>query len=183
MLRNIKTFYLKDMEKSFEAVLSTLLMKNGFKADMHNPDVILTIEGPESSSLSVKDKTGRAKYLSLPFSIYDLLALIHKFDHEVRDLTIGPYLFSYQRKEVSDGLQVMKLREKEAEILLALQGRIGQILTKEEMLETIWGYQENIVTTTLETHIYRLRKKLKEAGIQIDIEAKEGGYTIFSGSH
>ena len=55
----------------------------------------------------------------------------------------------------------IKLTEKETKIINFLYGGFGEVRTKDQLLETIWGYNESISTHTLETHIYRLRKKLE----------------------
>lgn len=71
------------------------------------------------------------------------------------------------------------LTEKEVEILKFLHKSKPQIISKEELLEAVWNYAENVETHTLETHIYRLRQKIEDdsanPGILI---TKSGGYTV-----
>ena len=181
MQQRIKTIDTSALDDVLRHALEAAFEEKDFDIVLEDADVTLHAEDTQDR-LALTDKTGRIKYLNFPFSFHDLLALLAKFNHEVRDMMIGEYLFSYQRKEISDSQNLVKLREKEADILLFLYGQKDQILPKEEMLSRIWGYHEDIVTTTLETHIYRLRKKLKETGLQIDIAAKDGGYALFTGS-
>ncbi|MDD9329935.1 MAG: helix-turn-helix domain-containing protein, partial [Bartonella sp.] len=54
------------------------------------------------------------------------------------------------------------LTEKEAAILKCLYETRNQIVNRETLLEHVWGYNANIITHTLETHIYRLRKKIEK---------------------
>ena len=71
-----------------------------------------------------------------------------------------------------------ELTEKEALLLetLATAGENG--LPRETLLEKIWGYNEDINTHTLETHLYRLRQKCKELGGYSGISLRDGIYYI-----
>lgn len=55
----------------------------------------------------------------------------------------------------------IKLTEKETKIIHFLYESRGEVKSKKLILRAIWGYKETLSTHTLETHIYRLRKKLK----------------------
>ncbi len=73
----------------------------------------------------------------------------------------------------------ISLTEKEVEILIYLNDHKGRVVTREELLDSIWNYAKDVETHTIETHIYRLRQK-----IEIDPTApkilitKENGYSI-----
>lgn len=69
------------------------------------------------------------------------------------------------------------LTEKETKLLQKLMENKATALSREALLKNIWGYGEAINTHTLETHIYRLRTKLKQANEGFDIVfSEEGGY-------
>lgn len=101
-----------------------------------------------------------------PFRIEELL-------HKIRLIAINPKQFDgsiflngnyfYPRKnEIKNGRgDSVRLTEKETEIITFLHRKKGKILPKEFLLKSIWGYNETISTHTLETHIYRLRKKIE----------------------
>jgi DNA-binding response OmpR family regulator len=57
--------------------------------------------------------------------------------------------------------QSIKLTEKETKIISFLYDGRGEVRSKDQLLRAIWGYDKTISTHTLETHIYRLRKKLE----------------------
>lgn len=97
------------------------------------------------------------------------------------EIKIGTYLFSpIQRKITSPDGKKLKLTEKESEILKYLYELEGKEAEKPELLEKIWGYKAQIDTHTLETHIYKLRKKIEEdfSSPKILTTGKNGGYVL-----
>ena len=57
--------------------------------------------------------------------------------------------------------QIIRLTEKEAEILEYLENSPSAIVSRDELLIEVWGYNSGVTTHTVETHIYRLRQKLE----------------------
>ena len=75
----------------------------------------------------------------------------------------------------------IRLTEKETEIIKFLCKGKGKILSKDVLLKMIWGYEKSITTHTLETHIYRLRKKIKVGLGETDLILKNNkGYFLNS---
>ena len=73
----------------------------------------------------------------------------------------------------------IELTEKETSILNHLLRSEGGFASRAELLEVIWGYKSGITTHTLETHIYRLREKLKpKASKFISIKTSKDGYSV-----
>ena len=73
----------------------------------------------------------------------------------------------------------IKLTEKETSILNYLLRSEGGFASRAELLEVIWGYKSGITTHTLETHIYRLREKLKPKSSKfISIKTSKDGYSV-----
>lgn len=56
---------------------------------------------------------------------------------------------------------IFKLTEKETGILMMLARAGGSVVDRRLILDTVWGYAQNVETHTLETHIYRLRQKIE----------------------
>lgn len=83
-------------------------------------------------------------------------------DHPA-ELLIGPYVFFPALMLLESGAAngTIKLTEKERDLLLFLYQRQGQTISRADILQTLWGYAENVETHTLETHFYRLRQKIE----------------------
>jgi DNA-binding response OmpR family regulator len=78
-----------------------------------------------------------------------------------------------------DGSIQITLTEKETELLQCLLEGGGETIPRDLLLKRVWGYSDDIATHTLETHIYRLRGKLRQANESIDIlSSDEGGYQL-----
>jgi DNA-binding response OmpR family regulator len=91
---------------------------------------------------------------------------------------IGPYRFDPHARTLERPGQRIRLTDKETAILafLATQGRpVG----REELLERVWGYGSGMTTHTLETHIYRLRRKIEPDTERATLLLTEpGGYRL-----
>jgi len=83
--------------------------------------------------------------------------------------------------DADEGENKKRLTEKEKEILVFLHNHTGQSVSREDLLNAVWGYAKDIETHTLETHIYRLRQKIEEdpASPQI-LLTTEAGYVLVS---
>jgi hypothetical protein len=105
-------------------------------------------------------------------------ALRKSTDAQVR---IGKLLeFSPRQKHIAhlpDGATA-ELTDKEAHLLQYVIESGRQGVTRERLLKEVWGVESDLNTHTLETHIYRLRAKLRELSGGDIIEAFEGGYRI-----
>jgi DNA-binding winged helix-turn-helix (wHTH) protein len=79
-------------------------------------------------------------------------------------LSFGPWRLDADESTLSgmDGEKTVRLTEKERDILIVLHGADGKVMPRRALLDEIWGYAEGIETHTLETHIYRLRRKIED---------------------
>ncbi|MBN9588639.1 MAG: hypothetical protein BGN85_07285 [Alphaproteobacteria bacterium 64-11] len=117
--------------------------------------------------------------LAKPFRFAALLARIHALtthhagigDVAVR---IGPYTFHPSAKLLQTDGRKVRLTEKETNILKFLHASAGTV-PREILLHEVWGYGPAVATHTLETHIYRLRKKIEEDPGRAQILLTEGG--------
>lgn len=95
-------------------------------------------------------------------------------------LFFGPYTFKPASKLLleSNGSKI-RLTEKEASILKFLYRAGEKVVTRDVLLEEVWGYNAGVTTHTLETHIYRLRQKIERDPSNAEILVTElGGYKL-----
>ncbi len=91
---------------------------------------------------------------------------------------IGNYNFNLNSRVMTFGENKLKLTEKEINSILYLF-KIGKEVKIQELQTEVWGYQSQLETHTVETHIYRLRKKIaKTFNDQDFITSKKNGYKI-----
>ena len=105
-------------------------------------------------------------FIDLPLSFKKLLELINikliklKFNQQSK-ITIKDYVLNLNSKFFSKGNLKLKLTEKEIEIILYLNNKKIKHNVA-DLQKNIWGYSANMETHTVETHIYRLRKKISD---------------------
>ena len=143
-----------DEEKNFERD-HNLDIKNSVIISKTNHKLLHSNKDIDENFLEFKD---------LPITLNKLIEIINikliklKFNYQ-SDIIIKGYKLNLNSKFFSKGNLNLKLTEKEIEIILYL----NNIKTKSNVLnlqKEIWSYPENIETHTVETHIYRLRKKI-----------------------
>jgi DNA-binding response OmpR family regulator len=129
--------------------------------------------------LADAEMPGAPEALIRPFRFSALLARLHAHNthHGPADdaaVRIGPYTFHPSAKLLqSDGRKV-RLTEKETNILKFLHASTGTV-PRDILLHEVWGYGPAVATHTLETHIYRLRKKIEQDPAKAQILLTEGG--------
>lgn len=139
-----------------------LMRKKGVKC----PIIMLTGKNTDSDMILGLD-SGANDYVSKPFKLSVLLARIRAQlrQHQSSDdatFTVGPYAFTPATKMMSDeNGRKIRLTEKETGILKYLLRSDSKIVSREVLLGEVWGYNAQVTTHTLETHIYRLRQKIE----------------------
>jgi DNA-binding response OmpR family regulator len=157
-----------------------ILRKNGFKS----PIIMLTGHNTDSDTILGLD-SGANDYVAKPFRFAVLLARIRAQlrQHEASEdavFTIGPYSFRPSSKLLLNpkGSKV-RLTEKETAILRYLYRAGQKPVSRETLLQEVWGYNSGVTTHTLETHIYRLRQKVeKDAASPAILVTEAGGYKL-----
>jgi DNA-binding response OmpR family regulator len=157
-----------------------IMRRNGFRS----PIVILTGQGSDADTV-LGLEAGANDYVVKPFKFAVLLARIRAQlrQYEASEdavFQIGPYTFRPGAKLlVSEKGSKLKLTEKETAILRFLY-RAGQtVVGRDVLLAEVWGYNANVTTHTLETHIYRLRQKVETDPSHARILVTEpGGYKL-----
>lgn len=157
-----------------------LMRKNGLKA----PIVMLTAQTGDADTILGLD-SGANDYITKPFRLGVLMARLraHLRQFELSDdavFQIGPYSFKPAAKMLVRGdSRKIHLTEKETAILKYLY-RIGdKPVSRDVLLDEVWGYNAGVTTHTLETHIYRLRQKIEpKPGETTLLVTEPGGYRL-----
>ena len=120
---------------------------------------------------------------NFPIKFSKLLEIINieflkKNFNEQSNIIISKYKININSREMILQNQKLKLTEKEIDMIIYLSKSKKPIKVK-ELQEKVWGYQSKLETHTVETHIHRLRKKIKEKFFDEDfIVSKKNGYEI-----
>lgn len=127
---------------------------------------------------------GATDWLVKPIRIGELLARLRAglpdSGDEAHVFTIGPYAFRPGAKLLSHraGGRQVRLTEKESAILEFLY-RAGRAIGRDTLLGEVWGYNAGVATHTLETYVYRLRRKIERDPAKAEILVTErGGYRL-----
>ncbi len=158
-----------------------LMRRNGVKV----PIIMLTGADSEADTI-LGLHAGANDYVTKPFRLGVLLARLraHMRQHEQSEdavFTSGPYSFQPSAKVLIDPESDRKVRltEKETAILKYLFRAGSKVVTRETLLNEVWGYNAGVTTHTLETHVYRLRQKIEEDPRKAAILLTEpGGYRL-----
>ena len=155
-------------EKSDQHQLSNLSLKS-------NTLILTKKEIPGLNNQIIFDK--------FPTSIFKLLERINiefikKNFHDQSEIQIGKYIFNINSREMFLKNNKLKLTEKEIGSIIYLF-KANKPVGIQELQSEVWGYQSQVETHTVETHIYRLRKKMKETfGDEDFILNTSNGYSI-----
>ena len=135
--------------------------------------------------LSQDDNDTNFFYLPKPIYFPQLFKIIKKEMRDFvinknREIEIGPYSFNYLMKRlVTKTGSEIRLTEMETKILNFLYKSNGKLIKRDTLLTEVWGYKSEVMTHTLETHIYRLRKKISLNCIsQTLLVSESGGYRL-----
>ena len=129
---------------------------------------IFLINKEDTKDILLEKQIKPKSIINIPLSISNVIqiieGLIREEANKMNDIIIGNFSLDVVGRKISLNKINEKLTEKETEILWKLLNKIDHRIPQKEFLKEIWGYDENIETRTLETHIYRIRKKLNSIG-------------------
>ena len=171
-----ETGYTLAKEKNPDVILLDVMLPgvNGFEVSrrlraegVQTPILMLTARAEEDDRVAGLD-FGADDYVSKPFSVRELSARVRALLRRAAPLRAMPeqLLFddlridfrSYKawRKE-----QTLELTRKEFHLLRLLASRAGDAVTRDELLDQIWGEETHVTTRTVDTHIANLRAKIE----------------------
>ena len=134
------------------------------------PIIMLTARGQEIDKV-VGLELGADDYVTKPFSIRELLARVRAILRrtEGKKKRLGRYQFSdleldFEAYRATKGGQPLDLSPREFELLRYLIERKGEAVSRDRLLEDVWGYESYPSTRTVDTHIAKLRAKIGDSG-------------------
>ena len=140
-----------------------VMRRNGVKTPM-----IMLTEAYTDADTILDREAGANDYITKPFRIGVLIARLraHIREHERSEhavFAIGPYTFRPAAKQLLDNETNKKVRltDKEASIIKYLFLAGERVVSRDILLDKVWGYNAGVTTHTLETHVYRLRQKIE----------------------
>jgi DNA-binding response OmpR family regulator len=134
------------------------------------PIIMLTARGQEIDKV-VGLKCGADDYVTKPFSFMELLARAEAVLRRAggaaaaegpETASFGDVSVDFRRHEASKGGKELELTPREFRLLAFFLGRRGQVVTRQQLLDVVWGYDTIPVTRTVDTHIAKLRKKIED---------------------
>lgn len=137
------------------------------KENRQIPIIMLTAKGQEIDKV-LGLETGADDYITKPFNLGELLARIRAVlrrttrDPEPDFYTFGDVEIDFLHREVRKGGTHIELTNKEFELLKYLISRNGVPVSRECLLDEVWGYESFPNTRTVDNYILRLRKKLED---------------------
>src|SRR4051812_15152186 len=135
------------------------------------PVLILSARGEEADKV-LGFQLGADDYVAKPFGLLELLARVDALLRRAAsgrvktklsgvvsfgDIQVDPGTHTVQRRG-----EAVVLRPKEYDLLIALLQRGGQVVTRSELLEEVWGYSGEVYSRTVDTHVAELRRKLED---------------------
>ncbi len=138
------------------------------------PIIMLTARDDDVDKV-VGLEMGADDYLTKPFNPRELVARIRavlrryeKPPQPEQVIKIGQVTIDSQRREVTVGDKPVELRTKEFDLLMTLAQHKGIVLSRDQLLDLVWGFDFYGQTRTVDVHIAHLRDKLTDSGLVID---------------
>ena len=131
----------------------------------------------------IKDEKFQLILNKLPDSIYSIIekinvSLLKQKYSEKSDILIGKYSVDINSRSIKNNTESLKLTEREIQIIIFLNNS-KEPQNIENLQRKVWGHNSSLETHTVETHIYRLRKKISEKFKDNNfINSTKKGYTI-----
>ncbi len=180
------------LTENYDAILLDIMMPkmNGIEVlqrirakGITTPIMMLTAKAELDDKINGLD-SGADDYLTKPFAMGELLARVRavtrrKTDYQPNIITLGNLTLNRETYEISAPGGAFKLTGKEYQMLEMLMTGQSRIISVEQFMERIWGYDTETESSVVWVYISYLRKKLSVIKADVEIKATRGvGYSI-----
>ena len=180
---NLVIYELDELYKIFEEIKKDI----NFNFEKINKQELLNLKSNSNYLILTKKEipelNNQIIFDKFPISIFKILEKINiefikKNFQKQSEILIGNYNFNINSREMSSNANKLKLTEKEINSIIYLL-KANKPVKIRELQSNVWGYQSQLETHTVETHIYRLRKKISKVfKDESFILSKDDGYEI-----
>ncbi|MDX2029865.1 MAG: response regulator transcription factor [Blastocatellia bacterium] len=133
------------------------------------PIIMLTARGQEIDKV-VGLKIGADDYVTKPFSFMELIARVealmrrahHRQAETVDEFRFGEIVVNFKKFEVTRDGNPLEVSAREFNILKYFIEHRGEVITRDQLLDSVWGYGSFPLTRTVDMHIAKLRQKIEE---------------------
>jgi DNA-binding response OmpR family regulator len=159
------------------------VLKEIRKKGMDVPVILLTAKSEIDDKVEGLD-AGADDYLTKPFAMKELLARLRSITRRQGEVTDNVIEFSNLKLDrstflISTETDSLRLANKEFQMLEMLLSNPGQIISTEQFMDKIWGYDSETELNVVWVYVSYLRKKLSKIGAKVNIKAARGvGYLV-----
>lgn len=146
------------------------LLKELRRANIDIPVLVVTARDTVADKISSLN-LGADDYLTKPFDLDELIARIHALQRRQLgrvqpEMRLGALCLNPLSREATLGGTPLSLSQREFSLLAALLEKPGAVLSREQLEDRIYGWDEEVASNTIEVHLHNLRRKLGTAWIR-----------------
>jgi DNA-binding response OmpR family regulator len=164
------------LREQFDLIILDLMLpsKNGIdicrnlrNKGNHTP-ILLTSKNHEADKV-LGLEIGADDYMTKPFGMRELIARIHallrrkqNLAETIQNATFGEISVDFSKQELFKGKKSVKLSAKEFQLLRYFIEHLGNVISRDQLLDDVWGYDVTPTTRTVDNYILSLRKKIEK---------------------
>lgn len=150
-----------------------------------NPILVLSaLDSPQEKAEGLR--IGADDYLAKPFDFDELIARLEALHRRATTytanaseatLTVGEIIFNRASMQVTVGESEIELSNKERALLVLFMSNVGRVLSRERILNTVWGANADPLTNIVDVYVGRIRRKIGKEGGRI-VTVRNVGYRM-----
>jgi DNA-binding response OmpR family regulator len=140
------------------------------KKDVPDIPIIMLTARSQEADVVLGFELGADDYVTKPFSVLELMARIktvlkraHPESNESATLQFGNVVVDVSRHTASKDGTPLTLSPREYDMLNYFAKRRGEVVSRDELLDAVWGYDSSSVSRTVDTHVAKLRQKIEDS--------------------